>query len=135
MSADYIFVYGSLRSEFSSPARSVLKKHAEFVGEATFQGKLYKIVWYPGVIESDDPDEIVVGEVYRLKNKELVLTKLDRYEGCSPADPQPHQFTRKEKKVILQTGEDFLAWVYLFVSDISGKKQIHSGNYASFQKK
>ncbi|MDX1642261.1 MAG: gamma-glutamylcyclotransferase family protein [Balneolaceae bacterium] len=135
MSTDHIFVYGSLRREFRSPARKVLDNHAEFVGEATLQGKLYMIDWYPGVVESNDPGDIVYGEVYKIKNENIVLTKLDRYEGCSPADPKPHQFTRKEKRVKLNNGKDLLAWVYLFVSDLSEKEQISSGDYTAFQKK
>lgn len=133
MSAAYIFVYGSLRKEFGSPAKTVLDDHAEFIGEATFQGKLYMIDWYPGVVESDDPDEVVHGEVYKIKNEALVLSKLDQYEGCSPSDSEPHEFERKEKSVKLKKGEELSSWVYIYVFPVVDKVQIHSGDFVNYK--
>lgn len=134
MSTNHIFVYGSLRSEFDSPAQYVLRKHAEFIGKATFQGKLYMIDWYPGVVESDDPNGIVHGELYKFKDEGIVLSKLDRYEGCSPDNSAPHEFERKEKTVQLLNGEQIQAWIYIFVLPVSGKEKIASGDYIIFQK-
>lgn len=133
MSTNHIFVYGSLRREFRSPARKVLENHAEYVGEATFQGRLYMIDWYPGVVESDDPEDIVHGELYKFNNEGIVLTKLDQYEGCSPGDPKPHEFDRKKKFVHLKNEEKILAWVYIYVMQVSGKKEIHSGDFVSYE--
>lgn len=41
---DYIFVYGTLRREIDHPAHQLLSRGAEWIGEATFQGKLYDLV-------------------------------------------------------------------------------------------
>lgn len=131
MSPNHIFVYGSLRRELKSSARTVLDDHAEFVGEATFQGKLYMIEWYPGVVESSHPGDIVYGEVYKIKNEAIVLAKLDQYEGCSPNDPKPHEFERKEKNVRLKNGKEIAAWIYIYVFPVSGKEQIHSGDFVN----
>lgn len=133
MATDYIFVYGSLRSEFRSSSHSVLKEHADFIGKATFRGKLYMIDWYPGVVESDDSDDSVIGEVYKIRNKAEVLSTLDHYEGCSPGDPKPHHFARKEKTVQLLSGEEISAWIYIYVMDTSGKEQIASGDFFTFR--
>lgn len=133
MPVNHIFVYGSLRREFASPARRVLDEHAEFVGKATFRGKLYIIDWYPGVVESDHPDDTVVGEVYKILNEAEVLAKLDQYEGCSPGDPKPHEFARKEKTVRLQNGKEILAWIYIYVMAVSGKERIPSGDFFTFK--
>ena len=132
MNADYIFVYGSLRSEFKSPSRTVLDDHAEFLGEATFQGKLYMIDWYPGVVESNDPDDIVQGEAYKIIDNDPVLSKLDQYEGCSSNDPKPHEFERKEKTVKLKDGKEIAAWIYIYVFPVAGKEQIPSGDFVSY---
>lgn len=129
MSSEYLFVYGSLRRDYSSPARQVLDDHAEFVSEAIFQGKLYKIEWYPGVVPSGNSDDKVIGEVYKINDNEIVLPKLDRYEGCSPADPQPHAFVRKEMRVNLEKGGKITAWIYLYEWPVDDKKQIPSGDY------
>lgn len=135
MSTEYIFVYGSLRRHFASPARRVLDDHAEFVGEATFRGKLYMIDWYPGVVESDSPEDGVAGEVYRIIHESSVLSKLDHYEGYSADDPTPHEFERKEKPVQLTNGDEIVAWIYVYVFPTSGKEQIHSGDYVTFNSK
>jgi gamma-glutamylcyclotransferase (GGCT)/AIG2-like uncharacterized protein YtfP len=130
---DLIFVYGSLRKNISSPASEVLDEHAEYVGEATFQGKLYKIDWYPGVVPSDDPDDIVFGEVYKITDKDHVLSALDRYEGCSPEDPKPHAFVRKQRLVTLNNRGTIDAWIYLYTRSVSGKDRIDSGDYLKNQ--
>lgn len=131
--SDLIFVYGSLRKDFSSPASEILDNHSEYVGEATFQGKLYKVDWYPGVVPSDDPDDIVFGEVYKITEKDHVLPALDRYEGCSPEDPEPHAFVRKQRLVTLDNGGTIDAWIYLYTRPVSGKDRIDSGDYLKKQ--
>ncbi|NBC67163.1 MAG: gamma-glutamylcyclotransferase [Bacteroidetes bacterium] len=129
---DLIFVYGSLRKDFSSPAREVLEKHAEFVGEAKFQGKLYKIDWYPGVVPSDDPSDCVIGEVYKIIDRGEVFSKLDRYEGCAPSDPKPHAFVRKQKSVTLRNSTLVKVWIYLYTHPVTEKEMIASGDYIEF---
>ena len=130
MVSDYIFVYGSLRSEFDSPVKSVLQDHAKLIGKATFQGKLYMIEWYPGVIESDDSSDRVIGEIYKIKNQEVLLSQLDQYEGCSPNDPEPHAFIRRVKSVLLESGGEIRAWIYLYNESVKNKQCITSGNYS-----
>lgn len=133
MAGEYLFVYGSLRKDFSSPASEVLDNHAKYVGEASFQGKLFKIDWYPGVVPSDDPDDRVLGEVYKISDKNEVLEKLDKYEGCSPEDPKPHAFNRKQRLVTLDSGGTIDAWIYLYTRSVSGKDRIVSGDYLKNQ--
>lgn len=133
MEPDYIFVYGSLRRDFSSPARGVLDHHAEYVGEATFRGKMFEIDWYPGVVPSKNENDVVHGEVYKMIDSEKVLSKLDRYEGCSPQDPKPHAFVRKQKQVTLNE-EKITVWLYLYDLSVDGLVQITSGDYLSFKK-
>lgn len=132
MSSEYIFVYGSLRRGFSSPAREVLDDYAEFSGRATFQGKLYKIEWYPGVIPSEDEADRVIGELYKITNREKVLPKLDHYEGCSADDPKPHAFVRREVTVT-SNSEKIKAWIYLFDLPVDHMVQIRSGDYLKYE--
>ncbi|MDR9410295.1 MAG: gamma-glutamylcyclotransferase family protein [Balneolaceae bacterium] len=131
---DLIFVYGSLRKDFSSPASEVLENHAEYVGEAIFRGKLYKIDWYPGVVPSDDPGDCVIGEVYKIIDRAEVFSKLDRYEGCSRSDPKPHAFVRMKKSVILSNSTSVEAWIYLYTQQVTDKEEIASGDYLEFMK-
>ncbi len=132
MATDHIFIYGSLRREFSSPVRSVLEHHAEFIGVGTVPGKLYNIDWYPGALESEDPDECVTGAVYRVRNRNIVFSKLDQYEGCSAEQPRPHEFIRKKLPINLQSTGKLRAWIYLYNRSVSGKERIPSGDYAAY---
>ena len=133
MTPNYIFTYGSLLSEFENPAHRLLIEHARLLGKATFRGKLYMIDWYPGVIESENPDDIVHGEVYEIKNQKPLLKELDRYEGCSPNDPEPHEFERREKTVRLLNGTRLTAWIYIYTQPVSNKERIDSGDFVSFR--
>ncbi len=87
------------------------------------------IEWYPGVIESDDSSDKVIGEVYQIKNQKVLLSQLDQYEGCSSHDPEPHEFIRRVKSVLLESGEKIRAWIYLFDQAVSDKERIFSGNF------
>jgi gamma-glutamylcyclotransferase (GGCT)/AIG2-like uncharacterized protein YtfP len=133
MSAKYIFTYGSLLSAFDNPAQDLLKEHARFLDKATFRGKLFMIDWYPGVVESENPNDIVHGEVYEIENKEPLLKELDRYEGCSIDDSEPHEFIRMEKSVKLQNSRFLTAWIYIYQRPVSNKERISSGDFASFR--
>lgn len=133
MESEYIFVYGSLRRGSSSPVRGVLDNYAEYVGEATFRGNLFEIDWYPGVVPSKDENDIVYGEIYKMIDSEKVLSELDRYEGCSPANSKPHAFVRKERIVKLKEGKELNAWIYLYNQSTSGKKRIPSGDFVIFK--
>lgn len=134
MSSEYIFVYGSLRKGFSSPVRSVLDDHAEFIGEAIFQGKLYQIDWYPGVVSSGESNDIVYGEVYKIIEEKVVLSTLDRYEGCTPLDPKPHAFVRKKMPIQLKKDGERMAWIYLYNLPVDDKVYIPSGDYQQYKR-
>ncbi|MDD5460466.1 MAG: gamma-glutamylcyclotransferase [Methylococcales bacterium] len=59
----------------------LLAKYAEFVGEATCLGKLYKVGRYPGMVLSDNTKDSVHGEVYLLRHADIVLPLLDKYKN------------------------------------------------------
>ena len=82
MSTDLLFVYGTLRRAAAHPMHRLLGP-AAFVGPGEFQGRLYHLGNYPGMVRSDDPADIVHGEVYRLHELAATLACLDDYEGCA----------------------------------------------------
>jgi gamma-glutamylcyclotransferase (GGCT)/AIG2-like uncharacterized protein YtfP len=55
----------------------LLARHGDLISDATYQGRLYRIGYYPGGVPSDDPVDVVRGEVYRLRNPNPVLRRLD----------------------------------------------------------
>ena len=67
MISDRLFVYGTLMRGFDHPMAQLLSRSADFIGEAHCRGRLYLIKHYPGLVLSDDPADIVFGELYRLR--------------------------------------------------------------------
>jgi gamma-glutamylcyclotransferase (GGCT)/AIG2-like uncharacterized protein YtfP len=48
MNNDYLFVYGTLRPDSESEMYHLLARYGEFVGDATYQGKLFMVdIGYP----------------------------------------------------------------------------------------
>ncbi|TAK63679.1 gamma-glutamylcyclotransferase family protein [Methylobacter sp.] len=111
---EYIFVYGTLRRDTNSEMHHLLAKYAEFVDEATYRGKLYKIDYYPGAVPSDDLNDAVQGEVYQLHQADVALPLLDQYEECGPEFPEPNEYNRQKQSVLLRDGRTVTAWVYVY---------------------
>ena len=108
----------------------MLAQESKFVGHARIQGRLIHLGEYPGVVPSGDPARWVHGEVYALDNPSETLSRLDDYEGCGPHDPEPHEFERVEKDVVLESGASDKAWVYIFRGSTAKKREILSGDYS-----
>lgn len=63
---EFLFVYGTLRSDLAYPIARAVGKRAEFVGSAYFGGKLFDLGEYPGAVASPSPSDRVVGEPHRI---------------------------------------------------------------------
>jgi gamma-glutamylcyclotransferase (GGCT)/AIG2-like uncharacterized protein YtfP len=126
---DYLFVYGTLRRDYKNDMASFLAQHTDFVDYATYQGKLYLIDDYPGVIASDNSSDTVHGEVYRLHKPNATLILLDSYEECSADFPNHAEYIRKIQPIRLQKGEVAYAWVYLYNKPTDLLPKITSGNF------
>ncbi|TVR19126.1 MAG: gamma-glutamylcyclotransferase [Balneolaceae bacterium] len=131
MKISYLFVYGTLRSDFpkKSPVKNILNLYAEWWCKATVKGKLHDIDWYPGLVPSHNPQDRVSGEIFRIMDEQSLLSGLDEYEGCSENYLEPHEYRREVIPVITEEGEIVLAWVYLYNWDVNDESQIHSGDY------
>jgi gamma-glutamylcyclotransferase (GGCT)/AIG2-like uncharacterized protein YtfP len=132
--SDYLFVYGTLRRSLSpsKDLRHLLHHETEFLGSATVPGRLYNIGNYPGLILSDDPEEVVTGELYKIKNKRMVLSALDRYEGCIDPYPRPWEYERITAEVRTETGSTLISWLYTYQWDVPESMRIQSGDYLTF---
>ncbi|MBU3915997.1 gamma-glutamylcyclotransferase [bacterium] len=131
MDLEFIFVYGTLRREFSTNTRQILVRHCEYFSDGHLRGKLYEVDGYPGVIESDNTEDKVFGELYKIIRGDQVLPQLDDYEQCAAKFPQPHEYLRKKLPISVADGGEVTAWVYVFNHDVSNLIQIESGDYAS----
>lgn len=126
---EYIFVYGTLLKKTGTPMHHFLASHCDFFSDGHIKGRLFMVDGYPGAIESYDSNDRVFGEIYTMSNLDLVLSKLDEYEGCSDNFAQPHEYIRKKLLVNLPDNRQLLAWTYLFNYDVAGLKEITSGNF------
>ncbi len=124
-----LFVYGTLRRATDSRMHRYLAKHAEFLCDATMQGKLYMVERYPGVVPSAEASDRVIGEVYRLRNGASILAQLDEYEGCGPNAPQPAEYVRQRATVYATNGQAFEAWIYLYNLPVDHLVRVMSGDF------
>jgi gamma-glutamylcyclotransferase (GGCT)/AIG2-like uncharacterized protein YtfP len=129
MISDRLFVYGTLMRGFDHPMAKLLSKSADFIGEASCQGRLYRIKHYPGLVESDDPSEVVFGEVYRLRARDALLREFDMYEACGEGFAEPTEYVRKMLKVTLDDGSSSDAWTYVYNWPVTKLPRIASGRF------
>ncbi len=129
MNPDYLFVYGTLRRDANCEMSRLLAKHAEFVSDAGYCGKLYQIDYYPGAVPSDNPNDRVQGEVYLLHQADAVLPLLDQYEEFGPEFPEPNEYIRRKQTVLLNSGDSVAAWVYVYNRSTEGLELITSANF------
>lgn len=125
---EHLFVYGTLRRGSRHPLAGQLAAKGRHVGEARYNGRLYRITHYPGAVPSRMADEWVFGDVYELRDSDL-LAALDRYEGCGPDDPKPTQYLRLKQNVVLADGTASEAWMYVYNRTVEGREWIKSGQF------
>ena len=129
MNNTYLFVYGTLRSATNSEMFQLLARHADFVGAASYQGQLYNIDDYPGVVPSKNKTDLVQGEVYQLHDADFILQQLDDYEECGPSFLQPTEYIRELCEVRLQNDEFIKAWIYRYNLCTNSLVLLPSGNF------
>jgi len=129
MTSDLLFVYGTLMRGFEHPMARLLSANADFIGEARCRGRLYLVTHYPGLVLSDDPADIVFGELYRLRAAEAMLHEFDMYEACGEGFPPPTEYVRQVIDVRLADGSASQAWAYLYNWKLDGLPRIASGKF------
>lgn len=126
VTAAFLFVYGTLRSDHMGPMADRLRREGRLIGPATIAGTLYRIGDYPGLIPGGNAR--VVGDLYALGNPQSTLAWLDHYEECSPAFPQPWEYRRTLIPVVgPQARVD--AWTYVYARDVTSFGRIDGGDF------
>lgn len=129
MTSDLLFVYGTLMRGFDHPMARLLSANADFLGEASCRGRLYKVKHYPGLVLSDEAADVVFGELYRLRAVEDLLREFDMYEACGEGFPEPTQYVRRLLSVALADGSTSEAWTYLYNWPVERLPLITSGRF------
>jgi gamma-glutamylcyclotransferase (GGCT)/AIG2-like uncharacterized protein YtfP len=129
MTSDRLFVYGTLMRGFDHPMARLLSRSADFLGEARCRGRLYRVKHYPGLVLSDDPADVVFGELYRLRARDALLDEFDMYEACGAGFPEPTEYVRRMLQVALDDGTATGAWSYLYNWPVARLPRIASGRF------
>lgn len=129
MTSDRLFVYGTLMRSFDHPMAKLLSANADFLGEASCRGRLYLVRHYPGLVLSDDPGDIVHGELFALRARDELLGAFDMYEACGEGFEPPTEYVRKIMSVTLADGSVSDAWTYLYNWPVARLPQIASGRF------
>jgi gamma-glutamylcyclotransferase (GGCT)/AIG2-like uncharacterized protein YtfP len=126
---DHLFVYGTLMRGFDHPMAQLLSRAADFIGEARCLGRLYLVKHYPGLVLSDDVDDVVFGELFQLRRTAEVLREFDIYEACGEGFAQPTEYVRQIIEITLGNGEAREAWTYLYNWPVDRLRRIASGRF------
>jgi gamma-glutamylcyclotransferase (GGCT)/AIG2-like uncharacterized protein YtfP len=129
MTSDRLFVYGTLMRGFDHPMAKLLAANADFVGEASCRGKLYLVKHYPGLVLSDDPADIVHGELFSLRAPEALLAEFDMYEACGEGFQPPTEYVRQMLTVRLADDSSSDAWTYVYNWPVTELSRIASGRF------
>ena len=129
MISDRLFVYGTLMRGFDHPMARLLSANAAFLGEATCRGRLYLVKHYPGLVLSDDPADIVFGELYRLHEPDALLREFDMYEACGEGFAEPTEYVRQMLPVTRGDGSAGESWTYIYNWPVTNLPRIASGRF------
>ena len=128
---DCLFVYGLLRRGAKHEMSKILDQSASYISSASFQGKLYLVDYYPGVVPSKNSNAKVVGDIYRITDMKI-LEELDRFEGVGPEFESPNEYNRENRIVRLPNDETLASWIYLYNWPVREENEIPSGDFLSF---
>jgi gamma-glutamylcyclotransferase (GGCT)/AIG2-like uncharacterized protein YtfP len=110
----------------------LLSANADFLGAARCRGRLYLVKHYPGLVLSDDPADVVHGEVYRLRAPDELLREFDMYEACGEGFAPPTEYLRQMLQVALADGAESdgsQAWTYVYNWPVAHLPRIVSGRF------
>jgi gamma-glutamylcyclotransferase (GGCT)/AIG2-like uncharacterized protein YtfP len=129
MISDRLFVYGTLMRGFDHPMAKLLAANADFLGEATSRGRLYLVRHYPALMLSDDPADVVHGELFSLRARDAMLAEFDMYEACGEGFKPPTEYVRQMLNVTLADGSSSEAWTYVYNWPVTELRRIASGRF------
>lgn len=134
MNSQYLFVYGTLKSDAINVHAKQFHAQAQLIGAAMWQGCLYLVTNYPAAVVSSNPQERVMGELWKLNDSELVLKTLDEYEECAPGSPLPHEYERLIQPIEIN-GQVIQAWIYVYLLSTAELVKIDSGLFINQNQK
>ncbi|MBC7587566.1 MAG: gamma-glutamylcyclotransferase [Chitinophagaceae bacterium] len=128
-----LFVYGSLRSGFKSPAFEYISCYFCFMVNGKVKGALYDMGEYPAAKPTEE-EQYIVGELYAINNMDefsFAMAQLDDYEGVIAEDGAEPLFKRETTTVYV--GDKMIeAWIYWFNGNTNNKPIIETGDVLKY---
>jgi len=98
---------------------------SNYIGKGHFNGKLFRVEWYPGALYEPEAPTQVHGEIYQLNSLEI-LQELDEYEDVLE-DEEASLYVRKVVPVRDGQGIVWDCWVYLYNKPVLDLPLIEDG--------
>lgn len=115
----YLFAYGFLKRMYhGSQETKTPPMEVTFFSTGLYQGQIYRIDHYPGVVYDPGAPFRVKGEIFKMVNPEALLPTLDTYERSLPLITENPEYQRVLRPI--QTEQGIMeCWVYeyLLLSD------------------
>ena len=128
-----LFVYGSLRSGFRSPAYEYISQYFDLVGDAKVRGLLFDLGTYPAAKPISE-NKFIIGELYRIRHQNeftWAIGQLDDYEGVTVAYDEM-QLYRRELADVYCDDKITHAWIYWYNGNVNDKPVIESGDVLQY---
>jgi gamma-glutamylcyclotransferase (GGCT)/AIG2-like uncharacterized protein YtfP len=128
-----LFVYGSLRRGFRSPAYEYISRYFDLVGEAKVKGRLYDLGDYPAAKPTNE-NNFIIGELYCIRNENefaWAIGQLDDYEGVNVAFDETQLYRRNITEVYFNNNAT-TAWIYWYDGNVEGRPVIESGDVLQY---
>jgi gamma-glutamylcyclotransferase (GGCT)/AIG2-like uncharacterized protein YtfP len=128
-----LFVYGSLRSGFRSPAYEYISRYFDLVGDAKVKGQLFDLGEYPAAQPTSE-EKFIIGELYQIRNENefsWAIGQLDDYEGVHVGFDDTQLYRRDITEVFIDD-KTIPAWIYWYYGDVEGKPVIESGDVLQY---
>jgi gamma-glutamylcyclotransferase (GGCT)/AIG2-like uncharacterized protein YtfP len=128
-----LFVYGSLRSGFHSPAYEYISRYFDLAGDAKVKGELFDLGTYPAA-KPTRINKFIIGELYRIRDEKefaWAIGQLDDYEGVSAAFDEMQLYRREITEVYIDN-KVTNAWIYWYIGDVKDKPVIDSGDVLQY---
>jgi gamma-glutamylcyclotransferase (GGCT)/AIG2-like uncharacterized protein YtfP len=132
----HLFVYGSLRSGFQSPAYEYISGYFEPLGSAKVKGVLVDLGEYPAAVPVET-GHFIIGELYRLRHEaeySWAFGQLDDYEGVVVEADEAQLYRRETTTVFAEDGTEYTAWIYWYNGNVTGYPIIASGDIIEYIK-
>ena len=122
MSAERLFVYGTLRPGRAPRAIAAIVATLRSLGPARVRGRLYDLGEHPGAILDPAAGGFIDGEVVECADGGPALAWFDAYEGAE---------FRRERATVELAGRSVACWVYVLVREPASAPRIASGIWRS----